>query len=184
MNHYYHNIQGWFNFQFLYTYVANFFPDGSNFLEIGAWKGTSVAYLGVELINLNKKNTILHCIDIWEGSEQYDNDISVITGTLYNEFLNNIKPLQDNGLTIKPVKDKSELCYQNYPDKFFEFIYVDGSHYYEDVKKDIELYLPKLKSNGIFAGHDWQSPEVRQAVEETIGLSDIQLVHNTWILKS
>lgn len=182
MEHYCHKIQGWFNFHGLYSHVANVFPDGSKFLEIGTWKGTSISYLGVELINLNKKNTTLYCIDTWEGTPgEHDTDPSVINNTLYDEFLNNIKPLEDNGLKIEKIKNKSQLCSDMFEDHFFDFIYVDGSHYYDDVKKDILLYLPKLKPNGIFAGHDWQSEEVRRAVEETIGTSSIKLIQNTWV---
>ena len=182
MNHYYQNIPGWFNFQGLYSEVAKHYPDGSNFLEIGVWKGTSVAYLGIELINLNKKNTQIYCVDTWEGTKgEHDTEMSVINGTLFDEFLNNIKPLTDNGLTINVIKSKSQECDARFSDDFFDFIYIDGSHYYEDVKQDIIKYLPKLKKTGTFAGHDWQSEDIRKAVGETLGLQNIKTVHNTWI---
>ena len=29
------------------------------------------------------------------------------------------------------------------------------NHEYEHIKRDIELYLPKLKKDGIFGGHDY-----------------------------
>jgi predicted O-methyltransferase YrrM len=35
-----------------------------------------------------------------------------------------------------------------------DFVYIDGNHRYEYVKKDMELYFPKLKKGGILAGHD------------------------------
>ena len=37
----------------------------------------------------------------------------------------------------------------------YDFIYIDASHEYEDVLNDLKMFLPKLKSNGIIAGHDW-----------------------------
>jgi predicted O-methyltransferase YrrM len=54
MKHFYQNIQGWFNFQNLYTYVVDRLPNNSHIVEIGAWKGASTAYLAVECINSNK----------------------------------------------------------------------------------------------------------------------------------
>lgn len=182
MNHYWQTIQGWFNFQPIYSYAANTFPDGSNFLEIGSWKGASTSYLGVELINLNKTKTVLYCVDTWEGTPgEHDTEKSVLDKTLFNEFLNNIKPLRDNGLVINPVKGKSQDSSILFADNFFDFIYIDGSHYYNDVKEDIIKYLPKLKSTGVLAGHDWQCEEVVRAVSETLGLQNIKTIHNTWI---
>jgi len=182
MDHYYEKIQGWFNFQPLYYVAANIFPDGSNFLEIGSWKGASASFMGVELINLKKTNTKLYCIDTWEGTPgEHDTESAVIEKTLLEQFLTNTKPLNDNGLTIVPIKSKSQDCASVFQDNFFDFIYIDGSHYYEDVKQDIIKYLPKLKKDGIFAGHDWQCEEVVRAVSETLGISNIRLIHNTWI---
>lgn len=39
----------------------------------------------------------------------------------------------------------------------FDFIFIDGMHDYESVKKDIEICLPKLKDDGIIAFHDYNS---------------------------
>lgn len=45
-----------------------------------------------------------------------------------------------------------------------DFIYIDGSHKYKDVKKDIELYYPVLKEDGVIGGHDFDSPNIFLAV--------------------
>jgi len=37
-----------------------------------------------------------------------------------------------------------------------DFVYIDGNHSYEYVKKDIELYYPKVKSGGVIGGHDFR----------------------------
>jgi len=36
-----------------------------------------------------------------------------------------------------------------------DFVYVDGNHSYEYVKRDIEKYFPKVKDHGIIGGHDF-----------------------------
>lgn len=36
----------------------------------------------------------------------------------------------------------------------FDFIFVDGSHHYEDVARDFELYSPLLSEGGFMAFHD------------------------------
>lgn len=185
MKHYYDKIQGWFNFHEVYSNAVSVFPDKSLFVEIGSWKGTSSVFMGVELINADKKNTKFVCIDTWGENDdgEYLKEQSVIDNTLYEEFLDNIKPLQDNGLNIVPVRNRSDLAVSEFEDNSIDFLYIDGSHLYENVKNDILLYFPKMKNNSIIAGHDWQSDDVRRAVEECFEKDKITLFKNTWIIQ-
>jgi len=51
-----------------------------------------------------------------------------------------------------------------------DFVYIDANHRYEYVKKDIELYLPKIKKDGIICGHDFNHEKgVTKAVKEIFG---------------
>jgi predicted O-methyltransferase YrrM len=55
------------------------------------------------------------------------------------------------------------------PDKSRDLVYIDASHNYEDVKQDIEDWLPKIREGGIICGHDYSEhfyPSVIQAVKE------------------
>jgi len=49
-----------------------------------------------------------------------------------------------------------------------DFVYIDGDHNYEAVKKDLEMYYPKVKKGGLFSGHDYanRAPGVVKAVNE------------------
>ena len=42
-----------------------------------------------------------------------------------------------------------------YPKEYFDFIYLDASHTYESSRRDIQMWWPKLKQGGIFAGDDY-----------------------------
>ena len=56
-----------------------------------------------------------------------------------------------------------------FPDEFFDFVYIDGSHDYEPIKQDINSWWSKVKVGGILGGHDYKnSPYVEQAVKEFI----------------
>jgi len=37
----------------------------------------------------------------------------------------------------------------------FDFVFVDGPHTYRNVRNDIEMWLPRVRSGGILAGHDF-----------------------------
>jgi hypothetical protein len=49
-----------------------------------------------------------------------------------------------------------------------DFVYIDGNHSYESVKKDITLYYPLIKNNGLIGGHDYTPyyESVMRAVNE------------------
>ncbi len=49
-----------------------------------------------------------------------------------------------------------------------DFVYIDGNHSYEAVKKDIRLYYPLIKNNGLIGGHDYTpyTETVMRAVDE------------------
>lgn len=50
-----------------------------------------------------------------------------------------------------------------------DFVYIDGNHNYDEVKKDLYLWYPKIRSGGIFSGHDYNGDwidHVRTAVIE------------------
>jgi hypothetical protein len=47
-----------------------------------------------------------------------------------------------------------------------DFVYVDGSHEYENVIKDLYYCWSIIRPGGILAGHDWHSKGVNKAVQE------------------
>lgn len=58
---------------------------------------------------------------------------------------------------------------KGYENSFFDFIYHDASHLYEDIKRDLNDWLPKLIPGGLMCGHDYIQHEsfgVIQAVDE------------------
>lgn len=42
-----------------------------------------------------------------------------------------------------------------FEDSSLDFIYIDGDHSFESVKTDLAVWYPKLKSGGLFSGHDY-----------------------------
>lgn len=55
----------------------------------------------------------------------------------------------------KLYKGRSPEFASNFPDEIMDFIHIDAGHGYEDVKKDLQGWWPKLKSGGIFSGDDY-----------------------------
>jgi hypothetical protein len=55
---------------------------------------------------------------------------------------------------VEFVKHYSYDCYGKIPDEL-DFVYIDGNHDYESVKRDIEDCFPKIRIGGILGGHDF-----------------------------
>jgi len=44
---------------------------------------------------------------------------------------------------------------EQFPNDSFDFVFIDASHRYSNVVRDIRAWLPKVKVGGILAGHDY-----------------------------
>lgn len=167
MKHYYLDNQkfgseNWFTYMDIYSEVVKEFPSGSKFVEVGSWKGRSSAYMAVEIANSNK-DIDFYCVDTWNGSEEHQNKEYDLKN-LYSIFLNNMEPVEEY---YTPLRMTSLEAANKFKDETLDFILIDASHDYENVKKDIIAWLPKLKKGGIIAGDDFGDfPGVRKAVNE------------------
>jgi len=54
---------------------------------------------------------------------------------------------------LRKTSESAIREFQN--EEAFDFVYIDGNHSYESVKKDITLYYPLIKNNGLIGGHDY-----------------------------
>lgn len=87
------------------------------------------------------------------------------------------------------VKD-SQVAADGFGAGFFDFVYIDANHRYENVLADIESWYSKVKSNGLIGGHDFDSCEdnhgVYRAVMKWLSLNPMPLfVHHSdwWVIK-
>lgn len=184
MEHYYQTLgQDWFTYPNLYKQMVSRFKDGSNFVEVGSWKGRSAAFLAVEIHNSGKKIQ-LDCIDTFAGSEEhkYPNSsayepLLLEENGLYKEFLRNIIPVKH---IITPIRLASLEAVELYDDNSLDFVFIDAAHDYENVKADIKAWREKVKLGGILAGHDYSwSDEVKRAVNESF--DDVIEDEGCWI---
>jgi len=88
----------------------------------------------------------LHLIDFW-GSKRYN---QIKQKSVEKRFEDELKrgQLEINlGFSIEVVKQ--------FPDNYFDWIYIDTDHSYKTTKAELDLYAPKMKSGGVIAGHDF-----------------------------
>lgn len=165
MEHYYKNIENWFTYPILYKKMVEKF-DNAKFVEIGNWKGASVVYMGVEIYN-SGKNIKLDCIDNMHES-------------IFKILNDNIKPELKPFINTHNINsiEGSKL----YDDQSIDFVFIDGSHEYQDIKDDPYYWFPKVKNGGVFAGHDYPAFEgVQKAVDEFFYNKNFEKSEMCWI---
>ncbi len=83
---------------------------------------------------------------------------------------------------------KSEEAVKQIFDESLDFVYIDGDHQYEYVKKDIEAWTKKVKKGGVVSGHDFTIGDITKAVEEYVEKNNYVLSTDTdkvewWFIK-
>lgn len=90
----------------------------------------------------------------------------------YNAVLARFSDKIDAG-QVTVMRDLSEDALRKLDNDSLDFVYIDGNHLYEHVKKDLELSFMKVRPGGIVSGDDyavegWWEGGVRQAVDEFV----------------
>lgn len=93
-----------------------------------------------------------------------------------NEYINACRLMFNYGC-VKILRMTSLKAAGLFGRKSVGLVYIDGSHIPVDVVDDIKAWLPKIKSGGIIAGHDYGAgwPGVVNAVNSQFELRQIQL---------
>ena len=144
-------------------------------IEVGTWLGLSALNMASNLRHMGMTDSCVLCIDTWLGSAvhwqnpNYFKELKLKNGfpSFYYEFLSNVLnfDLQD---LILPLPVPSSIAFRLLSAKniLADLIYIDGSHDYEDVSSDIQLYWQLLRPGGILFGDDWGFTDVKRSVVE------------------
>jgi len=116
-------------------------------LEIGVDEGLNTLNI---LKNLNIKK--LYLVDPYEFIE-YDSGLKVDWSKHKKTAIKRLEPYKTQ---INFIFKSDVDAVDDVPNDL-DFVYVDGNHDYKYVKRDIELYYPKVKVGGIFGGHDFST---------------------------
>ncbi|REK60407.1 MAG: class I SAM-dependent methyltransferase [Bacteroidetes bacterium] len=115
--------------------------------EIGVWQGDFSSQI------LSKRPKKLHLIDPWASQPHYQNRLYSIDQTRMDAIFYYIKRHYSDWEEVEIHRQYSEDV--NFKKNYFDWIYVDGNHSYEHVKKDLEHFLPFMKKGGFICGDDY-----------------------------
>jgi predicted O-methyltransferase YrrM len=81
---------------------------------------------------------------------------------------------------IRLFQMESQEAVKRYRDGSLDFVWIDGDHTYPSVLADCQAWWPKIRPGGLFAGHDYDLPDVWKGVRDA-GLS-VKVMGNAWYL--
>lgn len=134
--------------RFIYDFMVNLKP--GTVVELGSFYGCSAFAMG-QAVKDYSLSTSIWCVDMWDAIEDFTK--SDYKEDIYSSFLE-VKEKCYPGDSLKPLKMTFEDARKLFDVKSIDVLHVDGSHYYEDVKRDFEQWLPAVKPNGIILFHD------------------------------
>lgn len=88
----------------------------------------------------------LHLIDVW-NTKRYHQGLKNEVQIKFEKEINEQKIILNLGLSTAVVSQ--------FPDNYFDWIYIDTEHSYQVTKEELETYASKMKEGGIIAGHDY-----------------------------
>jgi len=132
--------------------IASKLKEGSTVVEIGSFKGKSTACIALG----SPPSTKIYAIDTFEGNKKdFLEGVQFVGGSFFEEFKQYLTKV-NVWEKIRPKIGLSKTIGKKW-DKKIDFLFIDGSHLYEDVKADFQTFFPWVKEGGIVAFHDVSS---------------------------
>jgi hypothetical protein len=142
--------------------------------ELGVFKGDFS-----DILIKSNKFIKLYLVDLFDGNVQSGdtrgNNVEIINGQELHGIV--LRKFKDNS-KVFIVKQDSISFLLGFPNEYFDFIYIDTTHQYEQTKNELNIAFEKVKKNGIIAGHDYNQihfHEVCDAVNEFSKDKDLKL---------
>ena len=144
-------------------------PKEANVLEIGTWFGEGSTKLFIDGLS-RRMNLVL--LDTWcEYVSEVDleksfyrtmNEISYFAMANTLRVVRKAEQLNDSP-RITVIRRSGDIDF--FGEKTFDLVFIDGSHYYEDVKRDIQLALRVLKPGGTMCGDDLELQPTKELAD-------------------
>ena len=148
--------------------VLNMMPKAGRCAEIGVWQGG----FSVEILNITQPKELV-LIDPWgliaqsdeadwtHGKHEHAEEMDAMYDGIVAEF--------DDAPNVTIRKGFSADVLSDFPDGYFDWVYIDGNHLYDFVKEDIEISYRKVRDGGVIAGDDFHwKRDGRRHVKEAV----------------
>mgnify|MGYP002626757629 CR=1 FL=1 len=152
--------------------LLNRLPRGGVCAEIGVWKGDFS-----ERILAVTAPRALHLVDPWQFMD-----------TMFEQVRERFR----GRTNVEFHRGYSDSVLTQFNDGYFDWVYIDGNHYYEYVRRDLDLAFQKVRPGGYITGDDYNWGEdigfpVRRADKSSIQqyspVDDTEILATQFILE-
>lgn len=145
-------------------FLLHLIPRGGVCGEIGVYDGV----FSERILRIVRPKT-LYLVDPWVS--EYNTGSKIDSQKLHDQRYHNVqhkfKHLIESGV-VKIMRSTSNEAVSRFPNKHFDFLYIDGDHSYEQVAQDLHNFFPKMKPGGFLCGDDYHYKSVKRAVDEFV----------------
>jgi predicted O-methyltransferase YrrM len=135
---------------FLLDALALAGPDAT-WVELGVFRGAFSEFL------LRNSGALVHLVDVWDEIDVYK------AGSASKNYDITRVRLADFGLRAVFHRTTTLAAAELFDDGSLDFVYLDATHLYDDVKRDLTAWWPKLRVGGLMAGDDYYNGYVNGA---------------------
>lgn len=143
--------------------------------EVGVYRGEFARMI------LRRWPGVLFCVDPWANPPGYKDD-PASEGDREADYEFCQRWLEEFGNRVVYVRETSVQAAAGFPDRWFDFVYIDADHRREQVLADCRAWAPKVKNGGLLCGHDitglWRNnvePAVVEFADEA-GISTVGII--------
>jgi predicted O-methyltransferase YrrM len=154
----------------LYDLITKYVTTETVMVELGSFAGVSS-----ELFALHCKH--LYCVDPWLPYWEITDEETIHGAEIKFDFM-----MKDYTNITKCKINSSEAATQFAPQSI-DMVYIDSDHSSDNVEKEINLWVDKIKPHGFIAGHDFNLPTVFNVVTKHFDPTFIEIFNDTsWIV--
>jgi glycosyltransferase involved in cell wall biosynthesis len=176
-------IPGWWyvDEEEFYKRLIALIPDGGKFTEVGTWVGRSFACFDYWAKKHGKK-IFKTAVDTFRGTDTEPTEIEAAQqykNGFFAEFMANMDRCGVTEYKVEPLL--STVAATEKADGSQDAVFLDGDHTTEAVLADIRAWVPKIRSGGYIAGHDFDRSSVRDAVLAWFPEDKVRVYGRCWI---
>ena len=158
--------------------IFNFFlPEDKSlkfdYLEVGCFEGLSSFYILSEYKAVNA-----YLLDVWDMPNPNSKTLSNNFDLIEKAFDENLSQFNFTKIKNDSVVAMREMLKN---DKFFDFIYIDGSHNGEDILSDAIEAFKILKKNGLIFFDDFLQHDKDRVIQSYEGIEKFLSIYNNFI---
>jgi predicted O-methyltransferase YrrM len=152
--------------------------------ETGAWR---VAEIGIcyglmAQIVLSRISQLKEYWAIEPWSVEYASEplVMKLTAEEWDEWYFQVVSLCGEFKCLRVLRMPSCDAAKQFPDGYFDTVFIDANHGFPAMLDDIEAWLPKIADGGVLCGHDYHFTTVKKAVTKKLGTVEI-MPGDVWV---